>query len=122
MALEYESILKVTEDFYAKAKIDFIIGYHFRVIDDFDTHIPRIADFWTLQLTGKLKNKTHLPFNLIEIHKTLNARKGEYGRWVVLFTETLDQAVLSGQLTQDDKKKWLEKINLFKQKIMQLVF
>ena len=122
MSLSYESILKVTEDFYAKAKVDFMIGYHFRVINDFDTHIPKIADFWTLQLTGKIVDKAHLPFNLIEVHKALNARKGEYGRWVVLFTETLEKSVLSEIITESDKEKWLEKIEFFKQKIMQLVF
>ena len=43
-------INKVVRDFYDLAKNDFLIGYHFRHIKDFDIHIQKIQRFWQLIL------------------------------------------------------------------------
>lgn len=48
-----EWILQVVQHFYDKARVDVLIGYHFRIIKDFETHIPRIAAFWDMQLLAK---------------------------------------------------------------------
>ena len=55
--LDYDTLLEIIYGFYELAKRDVMIGYHFRVIEDFDEHIPRIADFWNLQLNGEAQNK-----------------------------------------------------------------
>ena len=117
--VEYLTILDITEKFYEKAKFDILIGYHFRVIDDFDEHIPRIADFWNLQINGVMKERSHLPFDLLAVHIPLKINKGEVFRWEKLFSETLYEN--KDQLSQEDIDLWLAKVEIFKQKILLLL-
>ncbi len=112
--LVYNEILEVVTRFYVKATQDFLIGYHFRNIDNFETHIPRIASFWELQLTGVLTEKKELPFNLIKAHLPLKIKYGELGRWVLLFNEVLEQS----NLLHISKTDWIEKIDTFKEKLL----
>ncbi|MDH5580480.1 MAG: hypothetical protein OEY33_01105 [Bdellovibrionales bacterium] len=90
---------EVVRDFYQKAVNDFMIGHHFRKIAEFKPtdpletpleafsgHIPRIVEFWKTQLLG---HKSSESFNLISAHEYLLIKKGELGRWVVLFKEVL---------------------------------
>ncbi len=86
-----EWILAVVDSFYEKAKTDVLIGYHFRNIKDFDEHIPRIASFWDLQLLGNTERKITHPFDVANLHLALMIKKGEVGRWLVLFRKTLDE-------------------------------
>ena len=109
-------ILKVIESFYATAKTDFMIGYHFRFIESFEEHIPRIAEFWNLQLNQQISDRDLLPFKLIEVHKPLGIKRGEIGRWVVLFQENLDKFP---EVTPDQKQIWMEKVEHFKIKIIE---
>lgn len=88
-----EWILAVVNSFYDKAKSDVLIGYHFRNIADFEEHIPRIASFWDLQLLGKTDRKIDHPFDVANLHLALKIKKGEVGRWLVLFRKTLDDMV-----------------------------
>lgn len=94
----------VVETFYQKAINDFMIGYHFRKIQQgqsahplqaelgqFAHHIPRIVQFWKLQLLGSEHADPELKFDLINVHKQLSVRRGEVNRWVILFFETLEE-------------------------------
>jgi truncated hemoglobin YjbI len=103
-----ELIFKVIESFYDKAKRDVLIGYHFRNIQDFETHIPRIALFWEMQLLGSASYKVDPPFDVMAVHTPLMIKKGELGRWMLLFKKTLDEFELG-----DLKEKWLEKLLFF---------
>lgn len=113
----YSEILALIENFYAKAKIDFMIGYHFRNITDFDTHIPHIADFWHLQLNGKLNNP-EAKFNVLNKHVPLGIKKGELNRWVVLFFETLDEDLMKNPSHEEIISDWKNKVEHFKQKFL----
>ena len=79
-----------------KAKSDIIIGYHFRHIENFDEHIPKIIRFWCLQLLDlpqeKIKEfqKEGIPNQIIK-NTCISRSKGEVGRWILLFQETIDQ-------------------------------
>ena len=115
--MDYCTILKIIQSFYQKANFDIMIGYHFRVIENFEEHIPRIADFWNLQLNQKLQSKEHLPFNLLKVHNSLGIKKGEIGRWVKLFEDNLEDFVRSNEISVDDKQAWLKKVELFREKI-----
>ena len=115
--LNYQTLLSITEEFYAKAKIDILIGYHFRIIEDFETHIPKIADFWNLQLNGSLENRAHLPFHLFQTHKPLMLKQGEIDRWVKLFSDTLNENINKKTITNEQRDLWLTKIKFFKSKI-----
>ena len=120
--MQYELVLKVVETFYQKANHDILIGYHFRVVENFQEHIPRIADFWFLQLTGKIHNQKSLPFNLLKVHEALKMNPGEIGRWIKLFEGTLDEFVQRNELTVEIKNEWMAKVDLFASKIEKYLF
>lgn len=121
MIIEFKTILEIVTKFYDKANNDILIGYHFRVIEDFDNHLPRIAYFWQLQLTGSIDDRSMLPFDLIPLHKALKVNKGEIFRWVVLFEKTLEESVLLGKISADDKVTWMSKISTFKEKLVKIL-
>jgi hemoglobin len=113
IAIDFDTILKVITSFYAKATVDVMIGYHFRSIEDFDTHLPKIASFWQLQLTGTITNKDHLPFDLIKVHLPLKVKSGEIDRWVKIFEQNLEEFDLEAEV----KNLWIKKTHLFKDKL-----
>ena len=105
-------IERVVKSFYDKARTDILIGYHFRHIHDFDSHIPRIVHFWEIQLKGaSLKME---PFDLIGAHKYLGIKVGEVNRWVKLFLETMDEEKIDPEL----KSEWTQKTLLFRDKFL----
>lgn len=115
--MEYKVILEIIQSFYDVAKRDVMIGYHFRFIENFEEHIPRIADFWNLQLNGIVTNKSNLPFTLIEVHKGLGIKKGEMGRWVILFQQNLDLAVAQNKIDAKSCELFMQKVNHFRSKL-----
>lgn len=104
-------IFKVVHTFYQKAIDDVLIGYHFRNIHDFDLHIPRIASFWEIQLIGASAKKVDPSFDMLRAHLPLGIKRGELGRWILLFSKTLDENQDPG--FQDLKVTWMEKIKFF---------
>lgn len=110
---EEEWILKIVDSFYAKAKEDVLIGYHFRVIEDFNTHIPRIASFWELQLLGRSSRKLAAPFDVMNVHHTMGIKRGELGRWLVLFRQTLKEELAQDPRYSELKMKWEERLVQF---------
>lgn len=122
-----EFIEIIVTDFYKAATTDFLIGYQFRKIateegadplsppiEAFKTHIPRITTFWEIQLTGGTDHP-YEPFDLIRVHQKLSIRKGEVGRWVLLFNLTLDEHKLKNvELIE----KWREKIKEFEERFL----
>ena len=108
-----EWILIVVKSFYDKAKTDILIGYHFRNIKDFDEHIPRIAAFWEIQLLGSTQKNLEAPFDMMNAHLPLGIKRGELGRWLVLFKKTLDEKVLLHPEFDSLKSLWLERLKFF---------
>ncbi len=108
---EAEWIFSVVKTFYDKAKDDILIGYHFRNIHDFETHIPRIASFWDIQLLGETQQKGGPPFDMMNSHLPLGIKRGELGRWLVLFRQTLKE-----KTTKDFSglsERWEERLKIF---------
>lgn len=126
-------IQRVVTEFYSIATVDTLIGYQFRKIAEFQSenvlrppieafsaHIPRISAFWELQLTGKMGMPVSPPFDLIETHRLLNIRRGEVGRWMNLFNETLKK-IESEDLSDQERKLisiWREKLLHFEKKFL----
>lgn len=106
-------IFNIVNSFYDKAKDDILIGYHFRVVNDFQTHIPRIATFWELQLSGKASRPLTEPFDVMRIHAAMGIHRGELGRWFLLFRKTLEEQVALYPEMQDLKNLWEEKLVIF---------
>ncbi len=103
-----EWIFKIVHAFYDKAKHDILIGYHFRNIKDFDEHIPRIAAFWEIQLLGGTNRSLAEPFDVMKAHEPLGIKRGELGRWLLLFRLVLEQEDHSIL-----KEKWRERLEFF---------
>lgn len=101
-----EWIYSVVDAFYQKAKVDVLIGYHFRVIEDFDEHIPRIVTFWELQLLGEASRPLTEPFDVMKVHIPLGIKRGELGRWLVLFRKTLTEEIQKHPEMIDLKNSW----------------
>jgi truncated hemoglobin YjbI len=113
-----EFILETVENFYAKATTDFLIGYHFRHITDFETHIPRIATFWDIQLLGAPSRPLTEPFDVINKHMPLMIKPGEVGRWVVLFKQTLEEQGRQYPEFLELIQKWMMKLEFFREKFL----
>ncbi len=118
---ETEWIFTVVESFYQKAKNDVLIGYHFRVIHDFEEHIPRIASFWDLQLLGKTERKLLQPFDVTKLHLALKIKKGEVGRWLVLFRKTLEEMTAIHPEMKDLSHEWRNKLVFFEALFLRLL-
>ncbi|HXH31027.1 MAG TPA: hypothetical protein VNJ01_09465 [Bacteriovoracaceae bacterium] len=106
-------VFRVVSSFYDQVKDDVLIGYHFRNIKDFDQHIPRIASFWDLQLSGKTNRVLSEPFDVIRVHVPLGIKRGELGRWLVLFRRTLQAQVHLHPEFEELKKNWEVKLGIF---------
>ena len=106
-------IFDVVHSFYDKARVDILIGYHFRNIKDFDEHIPRIASFWELQLLGKTSRPVTEPFDVMKVHVPLGIKKGELGRWLVLFRKTLDEKIIEHPEMKELKELWESRLKIF---------
>lgn len=111
--LDFPFFLDVITKFYNKATFDVMIGYHFRGIENFDTHLPRIASFWQLQMTGSIDHKEQLPFDLINVHRPLRLKKAEINRWIILFEQTLKEFNLDDEF----HNLWMEKVELFQSRL-----
>ena len=117
MQLKYDLILDIVKSFYDKATTDILIGYHFRFIDDFDSHFPRIADFWQLQLTGNMDHPESKPFDIISKHAPLKVKRGEIDRWALLFDSTLEEYVASNKISEDIRIEWMRKVKIFQKRM-----
>lgn len=116
--IKLSTIDEVVRSFYKKAMSDILIGYHFRVIENFEEHIPRIVSFWELQLNKSITNKKHLPFDILKKHAPLKLNRGEIFRWVVLFEQTLDEFIKSNVLKEEEKNMWMAQVSLFKERLL----
>lgn len=120
-------IYVICESFYKKVVYDVLIGYHFEKFRDPQTlehHLERITTFWEMQFTGGISKPLEGPgFRLLFTHLQLGLKKGEVGRWIVLFHQTLDEALKEFQKNGTDVEaaefevisdEWKKKIEFFK--------
>ncbi len=127
-------IFIVVENFYKKAINDVLIGYHFAKFqrpEVLQHHLERITTFWEMQLTGQTSKPLEGDsFRLLFTHLQLNLKRGELGRWIVLFHQTLDEMVhlfeqeISNPESQELKQiimistEWKKRIALFEERFL----
>lgn len=114
-------IYHVVEEFYKTVIDDVLIGYHFEKFRNPEVlahHLERLTTFWEMQLTGSTEAKLDRPFHLLFTHLNLNIRRGELGRWIILFHQTLDH--LEKETNHPNIKLmndlWKERIALFEER------
>ncbi|MBS1870794.1 MAG: group III truncated hemoglobin [Actinobacteria bacterium] len=84
---------RLVRAFYAKAMDDPIIGWLFTDVArlDLEAHVPQIAAFWETVLLGT-KSYSGTPFEPhARLHAKANLRAGHFGRWLALWSETVDE-------------------------------
>ncbi len=118
MSLPKEKIQEIVTEFYQRATNDILIGFHFRNIADFDEHIPRIVQFWEIQLNGKSSENVSPPFDLIKSHIPLQIKLGQLNRWVKIFEDVLAEVREQEGHHIAEYLKWKERIDFFKQKFL----
>lgn len=116
--MTYQNIRQIIETFYGRATTDFLIGYQFNRIEDFATHIPRIADFWEPQVLGTCTHPESFPFRLLAKHLPMNLKMGELNRWILLFFETLDEYEKVHPEDRSVILLWKEKVLVIKEKFL----
>ena len=124
----FNFIKQVTNSFYEVAKKDIIIGYHFRHIENFDNHLPKIYQFWVQQLLtlskkerDKLITKKYVT-NIFKKHSYLKIKKGEVGRWVLLFQQSIEnnyQLNSNNSELESLKDLWIKKTEYFHKKFLE---
>ncbi|MDD4973296.1 MAG: hypothetical protein PHY93_03050 [Bacteriovorax sp.] len=108
-------IYSVVEAFYDKATRDILIGYHFDKFSEpqvLAPHLERITSFWEMQLTGSTSVPLVGPFHLLFTHLQLKIKRGELGRWIILFHQTLDTLEIDSELSE----MWKQRITLFEER------
>jgi len=111
-----ELIFIVIESFYKKATSDIMLGYHFAHFNDPEVlgpHLERITGFWEMQLTGKVSKPIEgKQFQLLFTHLQLGIKRGELGRWIMLFHETLDEMESEFQKQAPEELEQIQKISV----------
>ena len=100
LSYQFKKIIKKSNKF---RKIDFDLG-------DFESHIPKVIDFWSVQLLPDYKSMLKRE-NVLKVHEYLNIKKGELGRWIFLFKKNLEEISMDKNL----KLRWIEKLNQFEE-------
>ncbi|AAL53640.1 MULTISPECIES: group III truncated hemoglobin [Brucella] len=84
-SIDRDSIDRLVEIFYGRAREDEIIGPIFnRTVKDWDHHLARISEFWSSVIlkTGGYDGRPMPP------HLALNLENEHFDRWLELFEQT----------------------------------
>ncbi|HZV75963.1 MAG TPA: group III truncated hemoglobin [Conexibacter sp.] len=92
---------RLVRAFYGKALADPVIGWIFVDVArlDLEEHVPAITSFWETVLLGA-KSYSGTPFEPhARLHAKVNLRAGHFGRWLALWTETVDE-LFAGEVAE----------------------
>jgi hemoglobin len=114
-----EDIVRLVDSFYEKVKHDELIGSLFTTVFNVNwgRHLPVMYDFWQNMLfyTGSYSG------NPLESHRRLHQvfplKEEHFNRWVVLFTETVDE-LFKGERALLAKQRALSIATVMKIKIL----
>lgn len=98
---DLEDIRLFVDEFYIKVRGDMLIGPVFAsVISDWRPHLEKMYAFWNAALFGVPGFKGN-PFAK---HAPLPIAQEHFGRWLELFTETID-ARFNGTMAEETKQR-----------------
>lgn len=83
-------------------------------MEAFQDHLPRIEQFWEVQLLEDQIQKIEKPFDLLNIHRQMKLNPGELDRWIILFHQVLESNTTNESI--EFINKWKEKIELFRKR------
>ncbi len=89
----HKDIEFLVNSFYAKAKIDPLLGHFFgpEMAIDWDTHLPIMCTFWDNALfhSGGYRGDMMGVHRQVHEHKTMHP--SHFERWTTLFCQTVDE-------------------------------
>lgn len=76
---------RLVRAFYARARVDPVIGAKFDVVEDWEHHIARISEFWSAValMTGRYHGQP------LAAHVPLDVRGPHFDRWLQLWETTV---------------------------------
>ena len=79
--------------FYEKATVDPLIGHFFTTVVqlDWETHIPRIVNFWSSMLLGDQSYSGNPMDAHIHLNKLSPLQEQHFNRWIQLWTQTVQE-------------------------------
>jgi hemoglobin len=99
-------ILRLLRHFYGRVIPDAQIGHFFTQVVplDLETHLPRLADFWTQILFGG----SSYDGNPVQVHQAIHAKAAlhaaDFARWLMLWRESVD-ALYAGPVAELAKSR-----------------
>lgn len=84
--VQREDVKILVDRFYDKVKTDPLLGPVFNHVD-WPHHLPIMYDFWSSILLGDQSYRG----NPLQKHLHLGIGEGHFGRWLILFKETVDE-------------------------------
>lgn len=90
---ERKHLEHLLRDFYQRVLADDIIGFYFTQVVEFDLekHLPKVCDFWEVQLLGKLGYQGRTFETHLAIHRHTAITPHHFQRWLFLFESSVDQ-------------------------------
>lgn len=90
-AVTEEQISAMVRRFYALCLDDQLLGPMFRAtIDDFDTHLSIVDDFWSHVLLGNSRYQRGTPY---AHHTHLTVEEAHFDRWMAAFTQATTECL-----------------------------
>lgn len=89
----------LVHQFYDKIRSDEEIGFYFNeIIQDWDSHLEKLIDFWETNLFGirKYKGNPIIVHNKVDEHFQGQVTANEFGIWLNYWFQTLD-SLFEGQ-------------------------
>jgi hemoglobin len=85
-------IILLVNTFYTKVKSNPVIGFIFTDIAalDFDTHLPKMHDFWCSMLLGEQSYSGNPMTPHIVLSQKIKLSSIHFDEWIFLFNETVD--------------------------------
>ncbi len=92
-------IILLVDAFYAKVKSNSVLGYIFTDVAalDFDTHLPKMYDFWCSMLLGEQSYSGNPMTPHIVLSQKVKLSSDHFDEWLLLFNQTV------GALFEGDK-------------------
>jgi len=83
----------LVNEFYNKVRADDSLNYIFDDIAklDWETHLPRMYDFWETILFGASSYKGNPMMKHVELDKIFHLEKPHFNRWLFLWSQTLNE-------------------------------
>ncbi len=109
-----DDIKLLVDTFYNNVNQDELLGPVFNDVAhvDWAHHLPKMYNFWSTVLFGSMAYKGQ-PFPR---HLSLPIERAHFTRWIVLFTQTVED-LFAGEMADQAKQKATSIANIFQMKM-----